>query len=398
MHIPTIQARGTPYEVGYQIGIAARDSLREMWCETRVAYSEQWASLLQLSAPFVAETLKHLSRVYQELHGCADGADIPLDDLFLMSVEELLYEEVRGAALTPDTSLMGGATLTPDPSPIGRGEANKNKGCSDLAAAPPATMDGHLWLAHNNDLGRGSIDHLFVTRFCVDGEPEILAVTVGGIFISIAMNAAGIALTGNQLTANDSRVGVPRLLIVRDLLAQTTLDAALKSALSPVRASSYNNIIASRDGRIVNVEGSATDYALTWSHTCQTAIVHTNHYLSPKMQAFEADPAGIPGSATRCARATDYAEKYNGKIGLEVCQRFVRDHVYAPWSVCKHAGQSVTVFSAIIDLTELKLWLARGNPCQSEFELYQLGHGCQFEIRNSEFGIPNAANLKSNYV
>jgi hypothetical protein len=270
-----------------------------------------------------------------------------------MSVEELLYEEVRGMEVRG-----------------GRGDGvapTKNKGCSDLAAGPTATRDGHVWLAHNNDLGKSSINQLFVTRFRAEGEPEILAVTVGGLFISIGLNNAGICLTGNQLNANDSRVGVPRLLIVRDILAQTNLESALESALHPERASSYNNIISSGDGRIVNAEGSATSAALSWSEQNGGTIAHTNHYLDKNMLAYEADAKNVAMSASRCSRAFDYADKYRGQIDFEVCARFVRDHVYEPWSVCKHSGQSVTVFSTLIDLTEQKMWLTRGNPCLSEF-------------------------------
>lgn len=245
-----------------------------------------------------------------------------------------------------------------------------SKGCSDLASAPPATRDGHVWVAHNNDLGKNSLGHLFVTRFCVDDEPEILAVTVGGIFISIGLNKVGICLTGNQLNANDSRVGVPRLLLVRDILAQADLESALASALHSERASSYNNIISSRDGRIVNAEGSATSAAVTSSTQTGGTLVHTNHYLDKDMLAFESDKRNVATSASRCSRAFDYARNYHGQIDFDVCARFVRDHVYEPWSVCKHVGQSVTVFSTLIDLTEQKMWLTRGNPCESDFSLY----------------------------
>lgn len=392
--IPIIETRGTHFEVGQQIGIAARTSLQSMYAETLAEYGDRWTSLLQQSGQFLSRTERHLPKVVAELRGCARGATIPFEDLFLMSIEELLYEEVRGGSpplsMSHSTQVSSNQFAPCPPSPpatragaeghsaggasrIDRDErrpAERAKGCSDLAAAPPATSDGHVWLAHNNDLGPGSLNQLFVTKFRVDGEPEILAVTVGGIFISIGLNIAGISLTGNQLNSNDSRAGVPRLLIVRDILAQTTMDDALSSALLPERASSYNNIIASRDGRIVNVEGSATAAALSWSQEGGGTVAHTNHYLSPDMLHFEADGRNIAISATRCSRAFDYAVKYRGRINFDICARFVRDHVYAPWSVCKHAGQSVTVFSALIDLSEFKLWLTRGNPCLSDFVLY----------------------------
>jgi isopenicillin-N N-acyltransferase-like protein len=219
-------------------------------------------------------------------------------------------------------------------------------------------------------LGKSAYDQLFVTHFRVVGEPEILAVTVGGLFISIGMNNAGITLTGNQLNANDSRVGVPRLLLVRDILAQTDIESALASALNPQRASSYNNIISSSNGRIVNAEGSATSAALQWSDENDGTIAHTNHYIAENMLDFEADHRYVSMSASRCSRAFDYAKKYHGAIDHDICARFLRDHVYAPWSVCKHAGQSVTVFSSIIDLTTQNMWLTSGNPCLSEFVKY----------------------------
>jgi isopenicillin-N N-acyltransferase-like protein len=367
LQIPIITARGNAYEVGYQIGVAAREKMRAMHAETLAEYRAQWDALLRQSTPFRDATRQHLPRVLEELRGVAEGANIPFDDLFLMSVEELLYEEVRGATSPPTPLLRGeGGSLLPSPSGRRVGDEG-HKGCSDLAAAPPATRDGHVWLAHNNDLGASAREQLVVTKLRVADEPEILAVTVGGWFISIGMNNAGIALTGNQLNANDSRAGIPRLLMVRDMLAQHTLDAALKAALHPARASSYNNILSARDGQIVNVEGSATDAALTTAAENGGAIAHTNHYLADKMLRFEADAPHAAMSATRCARALDYAKKYRGQIDYEICARFLRDHVYAPWSVCKHAGQSVTVFSAIIDLTATRMWLAAGNPCQNEF-------------------------------
>lgn len=361
--IPIIKTRGTPYQVGHQIGIAAGDALREMYAGTLADYGDRWTPLVAMSRPFLEITAKRLPKVMAEMRGCADGARISFDDLFLMSVEELLYEEVRGA---DRLSHFAGFTSNCE----GSERDERSKGCSDLAAAPPATRDGHVWLAHNNDLGKSALNHLFVTHFCVDGEPEILAVTMGGLFISIGLSNAGISLTGNQLNANDSRVGLPRLLLVRDMLAQRTLEDALASALMPERASSYNNILASRDGRIVNAEGSATTAALSWSGEHGGTLAHTNHYLDETMLSFEADTRHVAMSASRCARAFDYAKKYRGTVDFEVCARFVRDHVYEPWSVCKHAGSSVTVFSALIDLSEQKMWLTRGNPCENDFSIY----------------------------
>jgi len=51
--------------------------------------------------------------------------------------------------------------------------------------------------------------------------------------------------------------------MVREQLTARTLDEAVAMALRPDRASSYNTVFAHRDGRVVNIEGSATDAEVT---------------------------------------------------------------------------------------------------------------------------------------
>src|SRR5581483_9904745 len=95
--IPVIETSGTAFEVGHQIGTAARASLTNLRDQTRAEYGARWRSLLDRAAPFYDASLRHLPKVVDELRGCAEGSALPFDELFLMSVEELLYDEVRGA-------------------------------------------------------------------------------------------------------------------------------------------------------------------------------------------------------------------------------------------------------------------------------------------------------------
>lgn len=368
MSIPIITARGSHYEVGFQIGVAARDSLDALYHATLKSCDDRLSTWRTQVPGFLTAAEEHLPQIVQELRGCAAGSGVPFQDLFLLSVEELLCGEVKS-----DLPNCGNPESTPKSPALTRGE-RRGKGCTDLAAAPPATTDGNIWLAHNNDLGRDAEEHVFVTRFCVTGQPDVLAVTIGGIFISIGFNRAGIGLTGNQLSANDSRVGIPRQLIARAILESEDFESALQTALLPERASSYNNLIAARSGELVNVEASATDHELIWAKDGVT--FHTNHYLSPHMLQFEQSQEEVPVSEMRCSRARDYAERYHGKMSQDICERFLRDHVFQPWSVCKHGYDSVTVFSSMINLTEQKMWLARGNPCTSRYALFTMNEDC----------------------
>jgi hypothetical protein len=254
--IPLIEVSGSPFEAGRQIGEACRaDLVRE------IGELDDRARLRERALPFDAALRRHLPRVAAELDGCAEGAGLDPLDLCAHATEELFT------------------------------------GCTDLAARPPAT-DGDVIVAHTNDLHHSVEQRLVAIDRRVDGEPRLFTVGVGP-FLSVAINEAGLALGGNQLDANDERPGIPRLLLVRALMAEETSAGAIALALHPDRASSYNNLIAHRDGTLVNVEASATAHELIAADDGTTA--HTNHYTAAAMAGFELHPADTAGSRARLA-------------------------------------------------------------------------------------------------
>ena len=60
-------------------------------------------------------------------------------------------------------------------------------------------------------------DDLVAIEWHVPGDPVVLTFGIGP-WISVGFNSAGLALTGNELSPNDNRVGIPRLLQVRDMI------------------------------------------------------------------------------------------------------------------------------------------------------------------------------------
>src|SRR5439155_26953474 len=203
----------------------------------------------------------HRPWVVEKLHAAAEAAEVDPLALFAASVEEL--------------------------------DADTTRGCTDVVV-------GKL-VAHNNDLDAGDEDGVVAIEWRVDGQPA--AFTLGiGLWISVGWNEAGLSVTGNELDPNDERVGIPRLLQVRDVLTRTTLDDAVEAVLHPARASSYNWVLASPEGA-VNVEGSATAAEIR-ELDGDGALVHTNHYEEPPMQRY-ARKRDHAGSRARFARAHD---------------------------------------------------------------------------------------------
>ena len=325
--LPLVHAAGTHAEVGAQIGSASPSAV----LRSAAAMS---AAQIEAARPYREVTERELPWLVEELDAVAAGAGADRLAVFAAGIEEL------------DTG--------------GEGEG----ACSDMVARPPASVDGHLWVAHNNDLSPEVEPDIVATEWRVPGDPVVFTIGIGP-WISVGFNSAGLALTGNEVSPNDNRIGIPRLLHVRDILRRRTLDDAVEAALSPHRASSYNTILSHRDGGVVNVEGSATEAELIGPGPGGT-LAHTNHYVSAKMLPFEGDPEYAAGSAVRYRRALEWLAP--GQITEHVLRRALQDHTGAPHSLCRHpehGAQSKTVFWCLSDVTEGTVTYGRGNPCDS---------------------------------
>jgi isopenicillin-N N-acyltransferase like protein len=330
--LPLVHAAGTHAEVGTQIGSASASAV----LRSAAAMS---AAQIEAARPYREVTERELPWLVEELDAVADGAGADRLAVFAAGIEEL------------DTG--------------GEGEG----ACSDMVARPPASVDGHLWVAHNNDLPPEVEPDIVATEWRVPGDPVVFTIGIGP-WISVGFNSAGLALTGNEVSPNDNRIGIPRLLHVRDILRRRTLDEAVEAALNPHRASSYNTILSHRDGGVVNVEGSATEAELIRPGPGGT-LAHTNHYVSAKMLPFEGDPEYAAGSAVRYRRALEWLAP--GQITEHVLRRALQDHTGAPHSLCRHpehGAQSKTVFWCLADVTERTITYGRGNPCDSLDQRY----------------------------
>jgi len=339
IQVPVIHVKGNHYEAGYQIGTQLKKYFLQEVAEMKA--DPNWKKIRAEAELFLAYSRKYLPEYVAEAQGAADAAGLGLEDLFPTLCEELWDENYRFT-----------------------------KGCSDLIASNDVTADGSVLAAHNNDTSLSTQELVTIIHYQVDGEPEIVAVGYGGLGISVGYNSAGISLTGNQVDSNDMKVGVPRLLLVRKILAARTIGQAIDAAILKERASNYNQVITDRNGEIYSIEGSATDYAPLYS--TDGYLVHTNHYVAPWMRKFEFDPHGITSSIVRYNRGGRLLKNNRGRITVDLLKQFLADHVNHPGSICRHGTYVKTTFSVIINLTTGTMLLARGNPCEVKYNEYKL--------------------------
>jgi len=313
--IPLVRAHGTHAEAGAAIGEATASAIRRRSTDLATDCCKE-------AVGYRAVTMEYLPWVVEELDSAARAAEVDPLALFAASVEEL---------------------------------SEAPRGCTDVVV-------GRL-VAHNNDLDAADEEDVVAIEWRVHGQPAAFTLGIGP-WISVGWNEAGLSVTGNELDPNDERVGIPRLLQVRDVLTRTTLDDAVEAVLHPARASSYNWVLASPEGA-VNVEGSATAAEV---RPLEDVLVHTNHYEEPPMQRY-ARKRDHAGSRARYARAHELATA--GAAPLEI----LRDHANAPNSICGHgrADGTKTVFWCLADIAARRIEYGRGTPCTSSAQVYAFG-------------------------
>jgi isopenicillin-N N-acyltransferase-like protein len=347
--IPLLEVAGTHREAGLRVGEACADAIRTevRFDGSTLPSGRTRDEQLALAGRYREVTATVYPWYMEELEGIAEGAGVDPLALFATMIEEIWYE--------PRAPIAGR--------------------CTDLVAVAPATAGGHVLVAHNNDMPRTYQEQLVAIEWRIEGDPVVL--TIGnGAWMSAGWNSAGISFTGNELSPNDEKIGIPREIQFRSMLRQATMEGAIAEALRPERASSYNNVVVSRNGEVVNVEGSATDAEISGVSPDGT-LVHTNHYVAERMLRFEGDPEYAEHSAIRYRRAQELlAREAAGTVTVEKLRAMLSDHENAPDSLCRHPEihggpkDSATAFWCIADVTEMRVRFGRGNPCDSIAQEY----------------------------
>jgi len=328
--IPVIRAHGTHREAGRSIGAATAEEMRRFVDATPFDP--------ELIERYRAVTVEHLPWLVEELDGAAEAAGLDPLAVFAASIEELVPEEAP-------------------------------TGCSDLVVTGPHTADGHLLVAHTNDLLVEDEPGIVAIEWRVPDQP--VAFTLGGgPWVSVGWNDAGLSVTGNEVSPNDEGVGLPRLLQVRDVVSRRTLKEAVDASLHPARGSAYNWALAHRDGTAANVEASATS-AVVDEPGEDGRLAHTNHYVRDAMRPFER-PGDYESSCARLDRARELAA--GDGITVERLREILADHENGVNAICRHGDgpkASKTVFWCVADVTAGEITYGRGNPCDSEPQVYR---------------------------
>ena len=283
----------------------------------------------------------------EEMTGIAEGANLRFDDIAALNAME---------AVTMDALHL--------------------VSCTSMAVNEAHTADGHMLLAHNEDWIPEDENDVYVVHAKPDDEAPFLAMSYGGLLPNVGFNAHGIAQLIDSVHPEDSRIGIPLLVVSRAVRAAKSPSEAIKRAVVAHRAAGYNHLIAHESGEIYSVEVSARRFSIVYAS--DGIMAHANHFLSARMQEIEYEPERLISShvqyfrALRLLRSTD-------KHTIKTLQSIQKDHVDFPNSICNHAitdssplDREKTINAMVIDLTAREMHIAWGNPCENQYHTFHL--------------------------
>lgn len=352
--IPMIKVKGNHRQIGQQIGEACKAQVQHSIAnaqhlieEARLTLELDWEGAQIQAKKYMPFAQERYPKYIEELLGISEGADVKFDELAVVNAME---------AVTMDALHLSK--------------------CTSMAVGDDCTADGHVLVAHNEDWLPEDEQDVYLVHASPDDEPSFLAMTYGGLLPNIGFNAAGIAQCCDSVYPNDSRIGTPRVVVSRAVLGATTLSDAVRMVLAPQRAAGYNHLLAHESGEIISVEVSARKFGILYAY--DGVMVHTNHYLDPKMQEIEYEPDELIGTRMRHFRAMRLLKRTTSH-SLKTLKSIQRDHMNYPNSICNHVTEDIapldrekTINALIIDLTARAMHIAWGNPCEARYQTYYL--------------------------
>ncbi len=159
---------------------------------------------------------------------------------------------------------------------------------------------GQTW-----DMHASAGEYVYLVDVQPINKPRALVQTTAGCLGQIGMNDAGVAVGINNLTSL-GRPGVTWPFVVRKILEQTSLDAAIDVVLQADLAGGHNFFLVGPDGTGCNIEAMPDNRKVT--RVGEGYFAHTNHCLdaSTKTEEGARNPFSEANSEVRLERAREH--------------------------------------------------------------------------------------------
>ncbi len=357
--IRVLELAGRPYDMGFEHGERFADAIRHLTAE-RVALSGglDWSGramvrpeVLALADACLEEHRRYAPELVEELQGMADATDLSLAELIV----------VNGFTDFVDTVYNAGREKPRFAAPAGADN------CTAFIVPDGKAEGGQGFYGQTWDLHDSSMPHVILLRGAPEGKPGFLSFTTVGCVGMIGMNEEGIAVGINNLVGADGQIGVTWPFVIRKILEQTDLEAALSCITEAKLAGAHNYLLFDKEGRGYNVEAMST--ALYVTELGDEAVVHTNHCLA--QPTLEVEREREAASQANSEARLEKAQKLLAKSGVtpEDLQELTRDQE----AICRYPnapGEVATCGAALMRPKTLDFWAVWGLPSENAYERF----------------------------
>ena len=358
--IRVIKLAGTPYNMGWQHGKRFGDEIRRFTEErVRLCGSPEWTgrelsrdAIIALAEACAVEHQAYAPELMEELRGIADATGLTLAELVINNGFTDFIDSIYslGGKAAPALS----PTLVAD-------------NCTAFMVPPSRSASGIAFFGQTWDMHASATPYVILIQGEPAEGPSFLTFTVTGCLGMIGMNSAGISVGVNNLMAADGQIGVTWPFVVRKILQQDNLDAALACLTGAKLAGAHNYMLMDSGGRGYEVEAMSSTYHLR--ELADETISHTNHCLIQKNLdvARQRPPASQNSSENRLRRARELLAKDG--ITIDDLMALTRDEV----AICTRPQPPTHVEScgaAIMSPASGDFWSVWGIPADNEYERF----------------------------
>jgi len=344
-----IDVAGSCRLMGRQIGEATRNEIRSFVATAldRVHQTIRISrdTLLEIIAASMAFTKDYSPDLLEELHGMSEGSGVSLNDLMFLQIRNQLTSE-------------------------------QDSGCTSFSAAASSSLRPFSVVGQNWDNDPALDPYTVVLTRRPTNRPTCMSVTQAGLIAYIGFNDAGIAACLNSLPALSRPTGVPHYFTLRRIFECRTLDDAVHVVESARRAIPANIMLATPQGPADLEVTIDSVHVLRENHS--EILTHTNHCLHPQLRLVNDQFDELIQSRPRLRRIDELLKSPPSVPGMAQFQAALRDHQDFPKSLCRHANDDPqhgfweTVFSVIMVPEAGEMHIARGTPCNHDYEVYRL--------------------------
>ncbi|KAK0392121.1 hypothetical protein NLU13_1619 [Sarocladium strictum] len=350
-----VRCSGTPFEIGQQHGLQARDKVHGSLAFYKDLFHKtcdlDWTAVRAEAKKFLPALQSMHPRYVEELEGVASGAGVDFLDILALNVRTEITFGLFTKGDVPDEK------ITTD-------------GCTAFSYVPGDKKSGSVYLGQNWDWQAEQLPNLFVCYIHQPGSglSDIAMITEGGIIGKIGINSRGVGVCLNAIRARGVDVTkLPIHLALRAVLeARSAAEAASQLEKEGV-AGSGHFLIADRETSI-GLEATVKGIKRL-EPDANGVIVHSNHLLLEHPGVDE--PLWLKDSSARLHRMRVLLrEKLSSEEELEMhsLASLLEDQEGYPSGINRQQleGQDTiqTLFSIMMNLGAERATVSFGRPTE----------------------------------